>query len=200
MNEPDVSIVIPVYNEEAGLASLFAALYPVLDGMGRSYELLFVDDGSRDRSAALLREQCQKRPDVTRVVLLASNFGQHNAILAAFAQSRGKVVVTLDADLQNPPHEIPRLLAETDAGHDYVGTVRTGRQDSLWRVLPSRILNSIRERTTRIRITDQGCMLRAYGRGVVDAVNACPEMNTFIPALAYLFARSPTEIPVLHWR
>ena len=198
MNEPDVSIVIPVYNEEAGLASLFTALYPVLDGMGRSYELLFVDDGSRDRSAALLREQCQKRPDVTRVVLLASNFGQHNAILAAFAQSRGKVVVTLDADLQNPPHEIPRLLAETDAGHDYVGTVRTGRQDSLWRVLPSRILNSIRERTTRIRITDQGCMLRAYGRGVVDAVNACPEMNTFIPALAYLFARSPTEIPVSH--
>ena len=198
MNEPDVSIVIPVYNEEAGLASLFEALYPVLDGMGRSYELLFVDDGSRDRSAALLREQCQKRPDVTRVVLLASNFGQHNAILAAFAQSRGKVVVTLDADLQNPPHEIPRLLEQTDAGHDYVGTVRTGRQDSLWRVLPSRILNSIRERTTRIRITDQGCMLRAYGRGVVDAVNACPEMNTFIPALAYLFARSPTEIPVSH--
>jgi undecaprenyl-phosphate 4-deoxy-4-formamido-L-arabinose transferase len=198
MNEPDVSIVIPVYNEEAGLASLFEALYPVLDGMGRSYELLFVDDGSRDRSAALLREQCQKRPDVTRVVLLASNFGQHNAILAAFAQSRGKVVVTLDADLQNPPREIPRLLAETDRGHDYVGTVRTGRQDSLWRVLPSRILNSIRERTTRIRITDQGCMLRAYGRDVVDAVNACPEMNTFIPALAYLFARSPTEIPVSH--
>jgi len=198
MRTPDVSIVIPVYNEEAGLASLFDALYPVLDGMARSYEILFVDDGSRDRSASLLREQCQKRADVTRVVLLAGNFGQHNAILAAFAQSRGKVVITLDADLQNPPHEIPRLLAEVDKGHDYVGTIRTGRQDSAWRVLPSRMLNRIRERTTRIHITDQGCMLRAYGRNVVDAVNACPEMNTFIPALAYLFARSPIEISVSH--
>ncbi len=198
MSHPQVSIVIPVYNEQDGLESLFAELYPVLDGMGRSYEILFVDDGSRDRSAAILREQCQRRADVTRVVLLAGNYGQHNAILAAFDNARGDVIVTLDADLQNPPREIPRLLAEVDRGHDYVGTIRAGRKDSLWRVLPSRLLNRIRERTTRIRITDQGCMLRAYGRGVVDAVNACPEMNTFIPALAYLFARSPTEIQVAH--
>ena len=198
MSTPQVSIVIPVYNEQDGLDRLFAELYPVLDAMGRSYEVLFVDDGSRDRSAAILREQCQKRPDVTRVILLAGNFGQHNAILAAFEHSRGDVVVTLDADLQNPPQEIPRLLAEIDRGHDYVGSIRGGRKDSLWRVLPSRLLNVIRERTTRIHITDQGCMLRAYGRSVVDAVNDCPEMNTFIPALAYLFARSPTEIQVSH--
>jgi undecaprenyl-phosphate 4-deoxy-4-formamido-L-arabinose transferase len=198
MSPPQVSIVIPVYNEQDGLDRLFAELYPVLDAMGRSYEVLFVDDGSRDRSAAILREQCQKRPDVTRVILLAGNFGQHNAILAAFEHSRGDVVVTLDADLQNPPQEIPRLLAEIDRGHDYVGSIRGGRKDSLWRVLPSRLLNVIRERTTRIHITDQGCMLRAYGRSVVDAVNDCPEMNTFIPALAYLFARSPTEIQVSH--
>ena len=198
VNTPSVSIVIPVYNEQDGLASLFAPLYPVLDALGCSYELLLIDDGSRDRSAALLREQYQRRPDVTRVVLLAGNFGQHNAILAGFERARGDMLITLDADLQNPPHEIPRLVEQINAGHDYVGTVRTGRQDSLWRVLPSRLLNILRERTTRIHITDQGCMLRAYGRNVVDAINDCPEMNTFIPALGYLFARSPVEIPVAH--
>jgi undecaprenyl-phosphate 4-deoxy-4-formamido-L-arabinose transferase len=195
---PSVSIVIPVYNEQDGLTRLFDELYPVLDALGRSYELLLIDDGSRDRSASMLREQYQRRPDVTRVILLAGNFGQHNAILAGFERSRGEVVITLDADLQNPPAEIPRLLEQFDAGHDYVGTIRMGRKDSSWRVLPSRLLNAIRERTTRIRITDQGCMLRAYSRAVVDAVNACPEMNTFIPALAYLFARSPVEIQVTH--
>ncbi len=198
MNTPSVSIVIPVYNEQDGLTRLFDELYPVLDALGRSYELVLIDDGSRDRSASMLREQYQRRPDVTRIILLAGNFGQHNAILAGFERSRGEVVITLDADLQNPPAEIPRLLEQFDAGHDYVGTIRMGRKDSSWRVLPSRLLNVIRERTTRIRITDQGCMLRAYSRAVVDAVNACPEMNTFIPALAYLFARSPVEIPVTH--
>ena len=198
MITPSVSIVIPVYNEQDGLTRLFDELYPVLDALGRSYELVLIDDGSRDRSASMLREQYQRRPDVTRVILLAGNFGQHNAILAGFERSRGEVVITLDADLQNPPAEIPRLLEQFDAGHDYVGTIRMGRKDSSWRVLPSRLLNAIRERTTRIRITDQGCMLRAYSRAVVDAVNACPEMNTFIPALAYLFARSPVEIQVTH--
>jgi len=198
LKTPSVSIVIPVYNEQDGLTRLFDELYPVLDALGRSYELVLIDDGSRDRSASMLREQYQRRPDVTRVILLAGNFGQHNAILAGFERSRGEVVITLDADLQNPPAEIPRLLEQFDAGHDYVGTIRMGRKDSSWRVLPSRLLNAIRERTTRIRITDQGCMLRAYSRAVVDAVNACPEMNTFIPALAYLFARSPVEIQVTH--
>jgi len=198
VNTPSVSVVIPVYNEQDGLTRLFDELYPVLDALGRSYELVLIDDGSRDRSASMLREQYQRRPDVTRVILLAGNFGQHNAILAGFERSRGEVVITLDADLQNPPAEIPRLLEQFDAGHDYVGTIRMGRKDSSWRVLPSRLLNALRERTTRIRITDQGCMLRAYSRAVVDAVNDCPEMNTFIPALAYLFARSPVEIPVTH--
>jgi undecaprenyl-phosphate 4-deoxy-4-formamido-L-arabinose transferase len=147
---------------------------------------------------ALLREQFQKRPDVTRVVVFAGNFGQHNAILAGFAQVRGQHVVTLDADLQNPPEEIGRLLAEMDRGHDYVGSIRQMRQDSFLRRWPSKLLNLVRERTTSIEITDQGCMLRAYSRQVVDAINHCPEVNTFIPALAYLFARKPTEIPVKH--
>jgi undecaprenyl-phosphate 4-deoxy-4-formamido-L-arabinose transferase len=195
---PSVSVIIPVYNEEEGLAALFARLYPALDALEASYEVLFIDDGSRDRSVAILREQYTRRPEVTRIVLFSGNFGQHNAILAGFAHCRGARVITLDADLQNPPEEISRLLAELDRGHDYVGTVRRLRQDSIFRRWPSRFLNSIRERTTSIHITDQGCMLRGYGRNIVDAINHCPEVNTFVPALAYLFASSPTEISVAH--
>jgi undecaprenyl-phosphate 4-deoxy-4-formamido-L-arabinose transferase len=194
----EVSVVIPVYNEEEGLPALFARLYPALDALGRPYEAVFVDDGSSDRSAALLREQFQRRPDVTRVILLARNAGQHMAILAAFAHTRGRYVITLDADLQNPPEEIARLVAAMDAGADYVGTIRVSRQDRLWRKAASRFLNRVRERTTAIQITDQGCMLRGYDRSVVDAVNRCGEVSTYVPALAYTFARHPVEIEVSH--
>jgi undecaprenyl-phosphate 4-deoxy-4-formamido-L-arabinose transferase len=198
MNEPRVSVVIPIYNEEEGLAALFERLYPALDALGRSYELLLVDDGSRDRSPQLLRAQFERRPDVTRVLLLAGNFGQHMAILAAFERARGEVVVTLDADLQNPPEEIGRLLAKFDEGHDYVGSYRRTREDSAFRRIASRLMNRVRERITDISMTDQGCMLRAYGRDVVQAMNACREASTFIPALAYTFARHPAEVEVAH--
>src|SRR5690625_4821820 len=126
---PEVSVVIPIYNEEAGLDELFGRLYPALDGLDRRYEVLFVDDGSHDASAAMLREQYQARSDVTRVVLLQSNFGQHAAIRAGFMRTRGEKIVTLDADLQNPPEEIANLLAKMDEGYDYVGTIRRKRQD-----------------------------------------------------------------------
>src|SRR5213594_1794124 len=129
----NLSVVIPVYNEEAGLASLFARLYPALDALGLSYEVIFVNDGSRDRSAALLREQFARRPEVTRVVLLNGNFGQHMAIMAGFERCRGERIVTLDADLQNPPEEIAKLLAKMDEGCDYVGSIRRMRQDAAWR-------------------------------------------------------------------
>jgi undecaprenyl-phosphate 4-deoxy-4-formamido-L-arabinose transferase len=195
---PDFSVVIPVYNEEQVLPALFERLYPALDALQRSYEIVFVNDGSRDRSAALLRHVFEQRPDVTRVVLFAGNFGQHRAILAGFAHARGRYVITLDADLQNPPEEIGRVLAELDAGHDYVGTIRRQRKDVAWRRYASRLINVIRERTTRVRITDQGCMFRGYGRPVVDAVNQCSEYNTFVPALAYTFSMRPTEISVSH--
>ncbi|MGH8115175.1 MAG: glycosyltransferase family 2 protein, partial [Rhodanobacteraceae bacterium] len=145
-NIPQVSIVIPVYNEEESLAELFARLYPALDTLGRSYECVFVDDGSRDRSAALLRGQFAKRPEVTRVVLLQSNFGQHAAILAGFSAACGERVITLDADLQNPPEEIAHLLAKMDEGYDYVGTIRRKRRDVAWRKLASRLMNRMRER------------------------------------------------------
>ena len=195
---PEISLVIPVYNEEAVLPALFARLYPALDALGRSYEVIFVDDGSHDRSVVLLREQFQRRADVTRVVLFAANFGQHRAILAGFAHARGRYLITLDADLQNPPEETARLLAELDAGHDYVGTIREQRQDVAWRRWASRFINRLRERTTRIRITDQGCMFRGYARSIIDAINQCTENNTFVPALAYTFASRPTEINVRH--
>jgi undecaprenyl-phosphate 4-deoxy-4-formamido-L-arabinose transferase len=195
---PKLSVVIPVYNEEQVLPTLFARLYPALDALGRNYEIVFVNDGSRDRSAALLSAQFELRPDVTRVVLFSSNFGQHRAILAGFAHSHGRYVITLDADLQNPPEEIGRVLAELAAGYDYVGTIRIERQDVAWRRYASRLMNAARERTTRVRITDQGSMFRGYARSVVDAVNLCSEYNTFVPALAYTFSMRPTEIHVAH--
>jgi undecaprenyl-phosphate 4-deoxy-4-formamido-L-arabinose transferase len=195
---PHVSVVVPVYNEEAVLPALFARLYPALDALGRTYEVIFVNDGSRDRSAALLREQFEKRPDTTRVILFNGNFGQHLAIMAGFEASRGERVVTLDADLQNPPEEIGKLLAKMDEGYDYVGAVRAQRHDSAFRRHASRLMNALRERTTRIKMSDQGCMLRAYSRAIVDTVNTCREINTFIPALAYTFAQRPTEVEVVH--
>lgn len=196
--KPELSVVIPIYNEEAGLDKLFARLYPALDALAKSYEIVFINDGSRDRSPELLADQFRLRPDVTRVVLLNGNYGQHMAILSGFAASHGKIVVTLDADLQNPPEEIGNLLAKMAEGYDYVGSIRRKRHDSMWRSVASKMMNRIREKITRIKITDQGNMLRAYGRNVIDLINQCGEVNTFVPALAYSFARKPTEIIVEH--
>jgi len=198
MNPPLVSVVIPVYNEEAGLQALFDRLYPALDKLGEAYEVIFINDGSRDRSAALLRTQFQKRPEVTRVVLFSGNYGQHMAIMAGFERCRGERIVTLDADLQNPPEEIGKLLAEMNKGHDYVGSIRATREDSWWRHFASKAMNRLRERITRIKMTDQGCMLRAYSREIVEAITASRESSTYIPALAYTFAHHPTEVVVEH--
>ena len=195
---PKVSVVIPVYNEEAGLAELFARLYPALDKLGCDFEIIFVNDGSVDRSAALLREQFQARPDVTRVVLFNGNYGQHMAIMAGFERCRGERIVTLDADLQNPPEEIGNLMLEMDKGFDYVGSIRRKRQDSAWRRWASKAMNRTRERLTHIKMTDQGCMLRAYSRDIIDAINQSREVSTYIPALAYSFSHNPTEIEVEH--
>jgi undecaprenyl-phosphate 4-deoxy-4-formamido-L-arabinose transferase len=196
--QPELSVVIPIYNEQDGLAALFARLYPALDALGIAYEIIFVNDGSRDNSVSILAEQFRQRPDVTRVVLFNGNYGQHMAILAGFEAARGDIMVTLDADLQNPPEEIKNLVAKMREGHDYVGSIRRKRQDSAWRTVASKMTNRLRARITNIHITDQGNMLRAYGRNVIDLVNQCAEVNTFVPALAYTFARKPTEIVVEH--
>jgi undecaprenyl-phosphate 4-deoxy-4-formamido-L-arabinose transferase len=193
-----ISVVIPVYNEQDVLQALFDRIYPVLDALGERYEIIYVNDGSRDRSAQMLAAQFRLRPDVTRVVLFNGNFGQHMAIMAGFEHVRGQIAVTLDADLQNPPEEIPRLVAAIRAGHDYVGSIRMQRNDTAFRRIASGLMNRLRENITHIQMTDQGCMLRAYDRALVDTLNACREVNTFIPALAYTFAASPTEIEVSH--
>ena len=194
----ELSVVVPVYNEEQGLAALFARLYPALDALRIPYEIIFVNDGSRDGSAAMLREQFQRRPDVTRVVLFNGNFGQHMAIMAGFERVRGRRIVTLDADLQNPPEEIGRLIAKMDEGYDYVGSIRRMRHDNAFRRIAGKAMNLVRERITRIRMTDQGCMLRAYSRQIIDAINSCREISTYIPALAYTFSQRPAEIEVEH--
>jgi undecaprenyl-phosphate 4-deoxy-4-formamido-L-arabinose transferase len=195
---PDLSVVIPVFNEELNLPLLFSRLYPVLDGLGRSYEVVFTNDGSADRSLELLRAQHAARPDVTRVIDFNGNYGQHMAIMAAFERVRGKVVVTLDADLQNPPEEIPKLLRLIDLGHDYVGGFRIDRKDSVFRTMASRLINVVRSRTTSIEMTDQGCMLRAYRRPIIEAIVQSGAINTFIPALAYSYSGNPTEVGVKH--
>jgi len=199
---PQLSIVIPVYNEQEGLQALFDRLYPAMDQLQAKlnlrYEIVFVNDGSKDRSAGMLAAQFDLRPDTTRVVLFQNNFGQHMAIMAGFEYARGESIITLDADLQNPPEEIALLAAELIKGHDYVGTIRSNRQDSWFRKTASRAMNHLRQRITRITMTDQGCMLRGYSRRIVNLVRQCNESNTFIPALAYTFAANPTEIQVKH--
>ena len=198
MSDPHLSVISPVYNEQETLPALFARLYPALDALGVSYEVLFINDGSRDRSAALLKDQFLARPDVTRVILFTANHGQHLAIMAGFEYCRGERVVTLDADLQNPPEEIGTLLAAMDQGYDYVGSIRATREDSLWRHVASKLMNRLRERITHIKMTDQGCMLRAYSQSIVKAIVATREVSTYIPALAYTFAAHPTEVTVAH--
>jgi undecaprenyl-phosphate 4-deoxy-4-formamido-L-arabinose transferase len=192
------SVVVPVYNEEGNLPELVRRLTAVMDAAAAPYELVFVDDGSRDGSLAVLQQAAAARPDRVRVLELARNFGQHQAILAAFESVSGDVVVTLDADLQNPPEEIPKLLAKIAEGYDVVGGVRQDRQDSLVRRAASALVNRVTVAITRMRITDFGCMLRAYSRDVIEEINRCDESSTFIPALAWSFARRPTEIPVAH--
>ena len=195
---PVISIVIPVYNEESCLRDLSARLYPALDALRRSYEVIFIDDGSKDKSVALLRELFQQRPAQTRIVILRGNFGQHAAIMAGFERARGEFIITLDADLQNPPEEIAKLVASYEQGHDYVGTVRMNRQDLWWRRKASQLMNWIREKISGIRMTDQGCMLRGYSRNIVDAINQTREVSTFLPALGSMYALRGTEIQVAH--
>jgi len=191
-----LSVVIPVYNEEAVLTRLFERLYPVLDGLGIYYEVVFVDDGSRDRSVTLLRQQHKLRPDVTRVLLMRNNSGHHAAVMAGLDASQGKRLVTLDADLNSLPEEIPRLLAEMDRGHDYVGSICRREHNAKWWDRASNVMNRLRVRVTGIHLSDQDSILGAYDRELINAVLASGGSHIFVPALAYSYAANPTEIEV----
>lgn len=197
MNQPDFSVVIPVYNEVVNLPELIERCLDVCRKTGRSFELILVDDGSRDGSRKLISQAADQQAEVI-AVLLNRNYGQHAAIFAGFEQSCGNAVITLDADLQNPPEEIPRLLHEMDQGVDVVGTVRKNRKDSFFRRKASALVNQFVRKSTGVMMNDYGCMLRAYSRTVVAAMLQCRENSTFIPILANSFAGSTTEIEVAH--
>lgn len=196
--QPYISVIIPVFNEEDNLQELGDRLIRTLTAQSWSFEIIFVDDGSTDRSWEILNELHDQHPQHIRAVQFHRNFGQHSAVFAGFQASRGQVVVTLDADLQNPPEEIPRLVAKLEEGYDAVGGWRQSRHDSIFRRLPSQAVNYIMSKVTGIKLRDYGCMLRAYRREVVDSINRCQESSSFIPALANLFARRVAEIPVGH--
>ncbi|WP_455925997.1 undecaprenyl-phosphate 4-deoxy-4-formamido-L-arabinose transferase [Pseudomonas putida] len=193
-----VSIVIPVYNEEQSLPELLRRTEAACAQLTQKYEIVLVDDGSRDASADILQDAAERPNSPVVAVILNRNYGQHAAIMAGFEQCIGDLVITLDADLQNPPEEIPNLVAQAALGYDVVGTVRNNRQDSALRRWPSKLINLAVQRSTGVAMSDYGCMLRAYRRSVVDAMLACRERSTFIPILANSFARHTTEVLVQH--
>jgi len=194
---PEISIVIPAYNEEESLNALFEDLYPVMTGMDRSFEIIFINDGSKDSTLGILYDFYVSHPEV-RIIDLNGNFGQHMAIMAGFEHVRGEIIITLDADLQNPPEEIPNIVAKMDEGHDLVGTYRIGRQDPMFRKVASKLVNKLTNRIAKLNIRDYGCMLRGYSRRIIEIINISKESTTFIPALGQKFAANSIEIPVAH--
>ncbi len=198
-NHPYISVVIPVYNEEKTLEELYRRLTNTLDTLGKSYEIILTNDGSKDQSSKLLQSLHDRRPTQIRVIEFNGNFGQHMAIMAGFERVRGEIIITMDADLQNPPEEIPKLVAAMEAGHDVVNAYRQDRRDSWWRLFVSKMHNKVRAwMMPKLIMKDEGCMLRAYRRSIVDLMAATGEATTFIPALALNYASNPTEVGVAH--
>ncbi|TAL07568.1 MAG: undecaprenyl-phosphate 4-deoxy-4-formamido-L-arabinose transferase [Porticoccaceae bacterium] len=193
-----ISVVVPVYNEEASLPALLTRTMAACDQTACRYEIVLVDDGSSDRSAEMLDAAASRPGSPVISVILNRNYGQHAAVMAGFANARGDLIITLDADLQNPPEEIPRLVAAAAEGYDVVGTIRVDRQDSWLRKSASRLINRMVKRATGQEMNDYGCMFRAYQRPIVDAMLQCQERSTFIPVLANSFARKTIELPVQH--
>ena len=195
---PELSIVIPLYNESENIETLHARLRATLKTLSRPSEIIYVDDGSADRTAEILRQIHSREPGVI-VVIFNRNYGQHAAVGAGLERARGEIVITLDGDLQNPPEEIPKLLEKIDQGYDVVGGWREDRRDSMVRRFFSFVINRVTSRAVGVEMRDYGCMLRAYRRSVVERIRECPELSSFIPALANSFAGSVTEVPIAHF-
>ena len=198
MNPIYLSLVIPVFNEEANLPELVRRCLLVCQALDKSFEIILVNDGSKDHSEDLIRQLASEHPEQVIGVLLNRNYGQHAAVMAGLEQSTGEVIITLDADLQNPPEEIPNLLHAIEQGSDVVGSIRQNRQDTLFRRLASRMINKAVQKATGVMMSDYGCMLRAYRRNIVNAMLQCHERSTFIPVLANTFANKTSEIKVKH--
>ncbi len=192
-----VSVLVPILNEEESLSELHTRLSKTLETLGRTYEIIYINDGSTDRTQEIL-EEFHSQDNHVHVIEFNRNYGQHMALFAGMERSQGDIVITIDADLQNPPEEIPRLVAKIDEGYEIVGTYRAKRKDSIFRTLPSYIVNKITARLVGVKLRDWGCMLRAYQRSIVESMNMCGEYASFIPALAATFARKVTEIEVGH--
>lgn len=199
LKKPELSLVIPVYNEEANLEELIRRCLAACDPLHIPYEIILVDDGSADSSANMIREAAEKHDGKIVGVFLTTNFGQHAAVTAGLQTSVGKYVITLDADLQNPPEEIPKLVEKLREGYDVVGTIREKRKDTLFRRWASKMVNfMVRKLCNGKTMTDYGCILRGYSRNVVNAILNCPEHGKFIPMLAMSYARRTIEIHVKH--
>ena len=196
---PYISVVIPVHNEQEVLEELYARLTKAMDALDKSYEVVLINDGSKDRSAEILQSFHDRRPHQFRIIEFNGNFGQHMALMAGFERVRGEIIITMDADLQNPPEEIGKLVAAMENGHDVVNTYRENRQDTWWRLQVSKWHNQLRAlMIPKLKMRDEGCMLRAYHRSVVNLMVSTGESNTFISALALMYASSPTEVGVAH--
>jgi len=193
-----ISVVIPVFNEEGNLKELIERCLDVCEKMEMPFEIILVDDGSIDSSTEIITDAAKQNPGKIVGVLLNRNYGQHAAIIAGFGESKGDIIITLDADLQNPPEEIPKLIHKIKEGFDVIGSVRVPRSDTLFRRVASFIINKATQKATGVIMHDYGCMLRAYNRRVVDAMLQCHERSTFIPVLANSFAGATAEIDVDH--
>jgi len=196
-DKPHISVLIPVLNEEESLQELHQRLYETLEGIKRTYEIIYINDGSTDGTQMIL-EDIHNRYKNVKVIEFNRNYGQHMALFAGFQSSKGDIVITIDADLQNPPEEIPKLVQKIEEGYEVVGTYRKNRRDSLFRRIPSFIVNKITSRIVGVKLKDYGCMLRAYRRNIIDYINMCTETSSFIPALANIFAKKIIEIEVAH--
>jgi len=194
----DLTVIIPVLNEEASIPELHAELHRVMTGIGRPFELLFIDDGSTDESFALLRDLARRCP-VTRVIRFRRRFGQTAALSAGIDHARGETIITIDADLQNDPADIPALLAKLDEGYDIVSGWRIRRKDPfLSRRVPSMLANRLISKLSGIRLHDYGCTLKVYRAAVLKSVRLYGEMHRFIPALASWLGVEVAEVPVNH--
>ncbi|MCC5624415.1 glycosyltransferase family 2 protein [Nostoc sp. CHAB 5715] len=195
---PDVSVVLPIHDEVESLPLLLEAIASSLSSSQINYEIICVDDGSTDGSGDFLKEQAQIRTDL-KAVILRRNYGQTAAMAAGFYYAVGKAIITLDADLQNDPADIPMLLAKLDEGYDLVSGWRQKRQDgAVNRLLPSKIANWLIRRTTSVNIHDYGCSLKAYRAELLADMNLYGELHRFLPALAYIEGARITEVPVRH--
>ncbi len=195
----DISLVIPVYNEEESLPPLFDAIHNALDALPHTWEVILVDDGSRDKSLEVLKSIIEKDPEHIRAVAFRRNFGQTAAIAAGIDHAQGDVIILLDADLQNDPADIPMLLEKLDEGYDVVSGWRKDRKDNtLTRTIPSRMANGLISKVTGVHLHDYGCTLKAYRREVITGFRLYGEMHRFIPVFAHSVGAKILEVPVNH--